>query len=32
MRGVELESVILFVSELAAARAFYVDGLGLPVR
>jgi catechol 2,3-dioxygenase-like lactoylglutathione lyase family enzyme len=32
MRGAELESLILFVSELKAARAFYVDGLGLPVR
>jgi catechol 2,3-dioxygenase-like lactoylglutathione lyase family enzyme len=27
-----LESVILFVSDLAEARAFYVDALGLPVR
>jgi catechol 2,3-dioxygenase-like lactoylglutathione lyase family enzyme len=27
-----LESVILFVSNLAEARAFYVDALGLPVR
>jgi catechol 2,3-dioxygenase-like lactoylglutathione lyase family enzyme len=26
-----LESLILFVSDLAQARAFYVDGLGLPV-
>ena len=26
-----LESVILFVSNLAAAKAFYADGLGLPV-
>jgi catechol 2,3-dioxygenase-like lactoylglutathione lyase family enzyme len=26
-----LESLILFVSDLAEARAFYVDGLGLPV-
>jgi catechol 2,3-dioxygenase-like lactoylglutathione lyase family enzyme len=25
-----LESVILFVADLASARAFYVDGLGLP--
>ena len=32
MRAIDFESVILFVSELAAARAFYVDGLGLPVR
>ena len=32
MRATEFESVILFVSELTAARAFYVDGLGLPVR
>lgn len=31
MRTEGLESLILFVSELAAARAFYVDGLGLPV-
>lgn len=26
-----LESLILFVSDLARARAFYVDALGLPV-
>jgi lactoylglutathione lyase len=26
-----LESVILFVSDLSAARAFYVDTLGLPL-
>jgi lactoylglutathione lyase len=26
-----LESLILFVSDLEASRAFYVDGLGLPV-
>jgi lactoylglutathione lyase len=26
-----LESLILFVSDLKASRAFYVDGLGLPV-
>lgn len=26
-----LESLILFVSDLTEARAFYVDGLGLPV-
>jgi catechol 2,3-dioxygenase-like lactoylglutathione lyase family enzyme len=26
-----LESLILFVSDLAEARAFYVDALGLPV-
>jgi catechol 2,3-dioxygenase-like lactoylglutathione lyase family enzyme len=26
-----LESLILFVSDLQASRAFYVDGLGLPV-
>ena len=32
MHATEFESVILFVSELTAARAFYVDGLGLPVR
>jgi catechol 2,3-dioxygenase-like lactoylglutathione lyase family enzyme len=32
MGPVELESVILFVSDLITARAFYVDGLGLPVR
>jgi catechol 2,3-dioxygenase-like lactoylglutathione lyase family enzyme len=25
------ESLILFVSDLEASRAFYVDGLGLPV-
>jgi len=27
----DLESLILFVSDLAGARAFYVDALGLPV-
>jgi catechol 2,3-dioxygenase-like lactoylglutathione lyase family enzyme len=31
MRVAHLESVILFVSDLAAARAFYVGALGLPV-
>lgn len=31
MRVTGLESLILFVSDLAEARAFYVDGLGLPV-
>ena len=30
MRAENLESVILFVSNLAEARAFYVDALGLP--
>lgn len=28
----DLQSVILFVADLAEARAFYVDALGLPVR
>jgi catechol 2,3-dioxygenase-like lactoylglutathione lyase family enzyme len=31
VRAGGFESVILFVSDLAEARAFYVDGLGLPV-
>jgi catechol 2,3-dioxygenase-like lactoylglutathione lyase family enzyme len=31
MRTEGLESLILFVSDLAEARAFYVDALGLPV-
>lgn len=31
MHTVGLESVVLFVSDLAEARAFYVDALGLPV-
>ena len=31
MRVGHLESLILFVSDLAAAKAFYVDGLGLPM-
>lgn len=31
MRVEQLESLILFVSDLAAAKAFYVGGLGLPV-
>src|SRR4029453_4085972 len=31
MRTGSLESVILFVSDLAQARAFYVGALGLPV-
>lgn len=31
MRANGLESVILFVSNLGAARAFYVEALGLPV-
>ena len=31
MRVEHLESLILFVSDLAAARAFYADALGLPV-
>jgi catechol 2,3-dioxygenase-like lactoylglutathione lyase family enzyme len=26
-----LESLILFVSDLQASKAFYADGLGLPV-
>lgn len=30
MRAENFESLILFVSNLAEARAFYVDGLGLP--
>lgn len=28
----DLDSLILFVADLPKARAFYVDGLGLPVR
>lgn len=31
MRADNFESLILFVSNLADARAFYVDALGLPV-
>jgi len=31
MRAGHLESLILFVSDLAQARAFYADALGLPV-
>ena len=31
MRVEQLESLILFVSDLAAAKTFYVGGLGLPV-
>jgi catechol 2,3-dioxygenase-like lactoylglutathione lyase family enzyme len=31
MQAGDLESVILFVSDLPKARAFYVEGLGLPV-
>jgi lactoylglutathione lyase len=31
MRVNQLESLILFVSDLAAAKAFYADALGLPV-
>lgn len=31
MRTSGFESLILFVSDLATARAFYVDALGLPV-
>lgn len=31
MRAERLESLILFVSDLAAAEAFYVGALGLPV-
>jgi catechol 2,3-dioxygenase-like lactoylglutathione lyase family enzyme len=31
MRVEQLESLILFVSDLAAAKAFYAGGLGLPV-
>ena len=31
MRAGHLESFILFVSDLAQARAFYADALGLPV-
>jgi catechol 2,3-dioxygenase-like lactoylglutathione lyase family enzyme len=31
MRAENLESLILFVKDLAAARAFYVDALALPV-
>jgi catechol 2,3-dioxygenase-like lactoylglutathione lyase family enzyme len=31
MRVEHLESLILFVSDLAAARAFYVGALGMPV-
>ena len=31
MRVAGLESLILFVSNLAEARSFFVDGLGLPV-
>ena len=31
MRVGHLESLILFVSDLAAAKVFYVDALGLPV-
>lgn len=30
MRAENFEGLILFVSNLAEARAFYVDGLGLP--
>jgi catechol 2,3-dioxygenase-like lactoylglutathione lyase family enzyme len=32
MRVEELESPILYVSDLAAAKAFYAGALGLPVR
>ena len=32
MRVEELESLILYVCDLAAAKAFYVGALGLPVR
>jgi catechol 2,3-dioxygenase-like lactoylglutathione lyase family enzyme len=32
MGAEEFESLILFVADLAEARAFYVDPLGLPVR
>ena len=31
MRTDNLESLILYVSDLAASRAFYADALGLPV-
>lgn len=31
MRVEQLESLILFVSDLAAAKAFYVGALGMPV-
>jgi len=31
MRAGHLESLILYVSDLAGARAFYADALGLPV-
>jgi len=31
MRAEHLESVILFVSDLAAAKAFYAGALGMPV-
>jgi catechol 2,3-dioxygenase-like lactoylglutathione lyase family enzyme len=31
MRAGHFESLILFVSDLAQARAFYADALGLPV-
>jgi catechol 2,3-dioxygenase-like lactoylglutathione lyase family enzyme len=31
MRVNQLESLTLFVSDLAAAKAFYADALGLPV-
>jgi|GEM_PF-1692410 len=31
MRVEDLESLILFVSDLAAAKAFYVGALGMPV-
>jgi catechol 2,3-dioxygenase-like lactoylglutathione lyase family enzyme len=31
MKAERLESLILFVADLAAARSFYVEGLGLPV-
>ena len=31
MRAEHLESLILFVSDLAAAKAFYVGALGMPV-
>jgi catechol 2,3-dioxygenase-like lactoylglutathione lyase family enzyme len=31
MRVEQLENLILFVSDLAAAKAFYVGALGLPV-
>jgi catechol 2,3-dioxygenase-like lactoylglutathione lyase family enzyme len=31
MRTESFESLILYVSDLAAARAFYVEALGLPV-